>query len=238
MKNIWTIASRELRAFFVSPVPYVVSALFLIFMGYLFSIILITSQEASLRSTFSNMMFILLLLAPAFTMRLLAEELRLGTIELLLTAPVRDWQVVIGKYLGSLITFALLMVAPTVYYALILKFIGNPDLIPLLSGYFGVLLFGGMFLAVGLFTSSVTQNQVIAYFAGFVILLLLFLADPAQSIAGSGPIGGLLNYISMQKHYDGFFRGVIDSIDLVYALSVIAVALILSTFSLQARRIS
>lgn len=238
MKNIWTIASRELRAFIVSPVPYVVSALFLVFMGYLFSLIVISSQEASLRSVFGNMIFVLLLLAPALTMRLLAEEKRLGTIELLLTSPIHDWQVVIGKFLGSVITFAVVMVAPTLYYALILKFIGNPDMIPLFTGYFGVLLFGSMFLAIGLFTSSLTQNQVIAYFAGFVLLLLMFIADPATSITGFGPLGTFVSYVSIQKHYDGFFRGVLDTIDVVYAFSVIAIALILATFSLQSRRFS
>ena len=207
MKNVWIIASRELRAFFVSPVPYVVSALFLLFMGYLFALILITSREASMRGAFGNMMFILLLLAPALTMRLLAEEQRMGTIELLLTAPVYDWQVVVGKFLGSLIMFAVIIVGPTLYYPLMLKFVGNPDMLPLITGYVGILLFGGAFLAIGIFTSSVTQNQVVAYFAGFVVLLLLFLAEPVTSIAGMGPLGNALSYLSIQKHYDVFFRG-------------------------------
>ncbi len=237
MKNVWIIASRELRAFFVSPVPYVVSALFLVFMGYLFSLILITSQDASMRGVFGNMMFILLLLAPALTMRLLAEEHRMGTIELLLTSPVHDWQVVLGKFLSSLIMFAVIIIGPTLYYPLVLKFIGNPDMLPLVTGYVGILLFGGAFLAIGIFTSSLTQNQVIAYFAGFVVLLLLFLADPATSLAGLGPLGSALSYVSIQKHYDGFFRGVVDSIDVVYALSITAVALILATFALKTRRI-
>ncbi|MBI3914967.1 MAG: ABC transporter permease subunit [Chloroflexi bacterium] len=236
MRNVWTIASRELRAFVVSPVPYVVSALFLIIMGYLFALILITSQEASMRPAFSNMMFVLLLLAPALTMRLLAEEHRMGTIELLLTSPVRDWQVVVGKFLGSLITFALLILGPTLYYPLLMKFLGNPDTMPIVTGYIGMLLFGSTFLAIGILTSSLTQNQVIAYFAGFVLLLLLFIAEPATSISGQGPLGTVLSYIGIQKHYDAFFSGVIDTIDVVYGLSVIAVSLILATLVMQARR--
>ncbi len=236
MKNVWTIASRELRAFAVSPMPYVVSALFLVVIGYFFAIILITSQEATLRNTFSNMMFVLLLLAPALTMRLLAEEQRLGTIELLLTAPVRDWQVVLGKWLGSFIAFAGAIILPTLFYPLVLKFIGNPDMLPMATGYVGMLLFGGGFLAVGIFTSALTQNQVIAYFAGFAILLLLFVAEPATSIAGTGPLGATISYIAIQRHYDSFFRGVIDSIDVVYGLSLIAIPLILATLVLQTRR--
>src|SRR5512142_2362011 len=142
MRNVWTITSRELKALFVSPIAYVVSALFLVAMGYLFSLILINSQDASLRGTFSNMVFILLLLAPALTMKLLADEQRMGTIELLLTAPVRDWQVVVGKFLGSLVLFAVMFLGPTLYYVLILKVFGSPDYGPILRGYGGITVVG------------------------------------------------------------------------------------------------
>src|SRR5512142_2371084 len=151
MRNVWTITSRELKALFVSPIAYVVSALFLVAMGYLFSLILINSQDASMRGTFSNMVFILLLLAPALTMRLLADEQRMGTIELLLTSPVRYWLLVVGKFLCSLILFVVMFLGPTLFYVLLLKAFGSPDFGPILTGYLGVLLLGASFLAIGLF---------------------------------------------------------------------------------------
>jgi ABC-2 type transport system permease protein len=236
MKNLWTITSRELKSYFVSPIAYVVSALFLVAMGYLFSLILINSQDASLRGTFSNMIFVLLLLAPALTMKLLADEQRMGTIELLLTSPVHDWQVVVGKFLGSLVLFIVMFLGPTFFYVLILKAFGTPDWGPILTGYLGILLLGASFLAIGVFTSSLTQNQVIAYFAGLVILLLLWIADAGGNIAGTGPVADALSYIAVTRHYDDFFRGVVDTTHIVYSLSVIAISLFLATQVLQMRR--
>ncbi|MBI4788502.1 MAG: ABC transporter permease subunit [Chloroflexi bacterium] len=236
MRNVWTITSRELKSLFVSPVAYVVSALFLVAMGYLFSLILINSQEASLRGTFQNMVFILLLLAPALTMKLLADEQRMGTIELLLTSPVHDWQVVVGKFLGSLILFVVMFLGPTLYYVLILNVFGQPDAGPILTGYVGLVLLGASFLAIGVFTSSLTQNQVIAYFAGLVIMILLWIADAGGNLAGFGLVSNVLSYIAITRHYDAFFQGVIDTTDVVYSLSVIATSLFLATQVLQTRR--
>ncbi len=236
MRNVWTITHRELKSLFVSPVAYVVSALFLVAMGYLFSLILINTQDASLRSTFNNMIFVLLLLAPALTMKLLADEQRMGTIELLLTSPIDDWQVVLGKFLGSLVLFAVMFLGPTLFYVLILAVYGPPDYGPILTGYLGVLLLGASFLAIGVFTSSLTQNQVIAYFAGLVILLLLWIADAGSSFAGTGPVSDALAYLSISRHYDTFFQGVVDTSDIVYSLSVIVTSLFLATQVLQTRR--
>ena len=236
MKNVWTITLRELKAFFVSPIAYVASALFLVTMGFLFAIILINSQEASLRNTMQNMTFILILLAPALTMRLLSEEQRMGTIELLLTAPVRDWQVIVGKFLGAFLSFAVIFLGPTLYYVLILAVFGKPDMGPIVSGYIGMFLLGSSFIAIGIFSSSLTQNQVIAYFAGLVILLMLWIADSAQGFAGGGSVGDILGYIAIPRHFSDFFRGVVDSKDVVYALSLTIIPLFLATQILQSRR--
>lgn len=236
MRNVWTITLRELKSFFVSPIAYVVSAAFLVLSGALFSLILNGSQEASLRNTFTNVTFILVLLAPALTMKLVAEEQRMGTIELLLTAPVHDWQVIVGKYLGSLILFSVTLLAPTLYYALILNVFGQPDLGPLASSYLGLLLLGGSFLAIGVLTSALTQNQVVAYIIGVVMLLLMWIADAAGRIIGSGAVANVLSYLAITGHYEDFLRGVVDTTHIVYPLSVIVVALFLATQILQTRR--
>lgn len=235
MKNVWTITTRELRSFFVSPIAYVVSALFLIAVGYLFALILVNGRDSSLRSLFNNMVFVLLMIAPALTMKLLAEEQRMGTIELLLTSPLHDWQVVVGKFLGSLILFVVMLLGPTLYYVLIIAVFGSPDYGPILTGYLGMFLLGAAYIAIGVFTSSLTQNQVIAYFMGLVILLLLWIADAAGGIF-TGAAGDVLGYIAITRHYDGFFRGIVDTTDVVYALSVIVLSLFLATQTLQTRR--
>ncbi len=237
MKNIWHICWRELKAYFVSPIAYGAGALFLLINGFLFSLIVTGSQEASLRGVMQNMMFILLLFAPALTMKLIADEQRMGTIELLLTAPVRDWQIIVGKFLGSLITYLVILLGPTLYYVALLAIFGKPDYGPIITSYIGIFLLGASFLAIGLFSSSLTQNQIIAYFAGLVILLMLWVADAGNSSLGlSGSIGDVLTYIAIPHHFDDFFRGVLDTRDLVYSLSVIMVSLFLATQVLQSRR--
>lgn len=236
MKNIWAITLRELKAYFVSPIAYVVSALFLVAMGYLFSLILINTREATLRHLFSNMIFVLLIMAPALTMRLLAEEQRMGTIELLLTAPIHDWQVVLGKFLGSFILFIVMLLAPTLYYVLILHVFGPPDYGPILTGYLGFVLIGAAYLAVGVFGSSLTQNQIIAFFISLVVLLLLWIADAASNVFGPGALSDALTYIALPRHFNDLFRGVIDTTDIVYAFSIVAIFLFLATQVLQTKR--
>jgi ABC-2 type transport system permease protein len=236
MKNIWTIARRELKAYFVSPVAYATSAFFLAVMGLLFALILTSGGEASMRAIFSNLTFVVLMVAPALTMRLLAEEQQTGTIELLLTAPVHDWQVVLGKFLGSLILFVAMFLAPTLYYVLVLNVVGSPDLGPIATGYLALLLLGGSFISIGVFTSSLTRNQVVAYIAGLAILLILWLADATGTFAGSGPLSNVLSYLSITRHYDNMIGGVVDTQDIVYPLSMMAVSLFLATQVLQIRR--
>jgi ABC-2 type transport system permease protein len=236
MSNIWTITVRELKSYFVSPIAYITSAFYLLVVGALFAAILSASADSSLRPLFSNITFIVLLIAPALTMRLLADERRMGTIELLFTAPLHDWQIVIGKYLGALILYLTMFILPTVYYFVILRMFGSPEIGPTLTGYLGVFLLGASFLAVGVFTSSLTQNQIIAWLGGFAILILLWIADALASWAGYSPIRDTLTYLAITRHYDNFLRGVIELTDLLYPLSLIAVFLFLTTQLLQSRR--
>ena len=234
MRNTLAIAERELKSYFVSPVAYVVTALFLLIAGYLFSVILLNTNEATLRYLISNLSVIWLFITPALTMRLLAEEARTGTIELLLTNPVRDVEVVLGKYLGAL-AFLLVMLAFTLYYPALLFIFGNPDRGPMIAGYIGVVLQAAAFLAVGLLASSLTQNQIVAAVLTFAILLIMWLSEAVANFVGK-PASDVMRYLSVTSHFQDFSRGVIDSSHVIYFLSVVAAALFLTFFSLQTRR--
>src|SRR5918912_272449 len=167
MGTALTIARRELGALFVSPIAYVVAAAFLALSGYLFSILLITSSQATMTSLFQNVSFILLFVAPLLTMRLLADEQKQGTLELLLTAPVRDWEVVLGKFLAALALFGTILLCTLYYPLLIWRFGGNPDPGPILTGYLGMLLLAGAMFAIGTLASSLTENQIVAAVLAF-----------------------------------------------------------------------
>jgi ABC-2 type transport system permease protein len=237
MNNTLAIAKRELNAYFASPVAYVVSAAFLVVMGLLFGFVLgapLQYREANLSPVLGSAPVILLLVAPALTMRLLSEEQRSGTIELLLTAPVRDWEVVLGKFLASLGLY-LTMLALTLYYPLLLIVFGNPDRGILASGYLGVVLLGASFLSIGLLASSLTQNQVVAAMISFGLILLLWLVSFLSNIV-TGQAADIITYVSIIGHYGDFMKGLVSSKDVIYYLSIIAGALFLATRSLETRR--
>ncbi|MHB0876412.1 MAG: ABC transporter permease [Anaerolineae bacterium] len=234
MKNTYLVARRELESYFVSPIAYVTIAIFLFLMGYLFERILYLSREATLQYVFYNMVTVLMLLLPLVSMRLFSEERRSGTIEVLLTSPVRDWEVVVGKYLAAL-SILVLALALTGLYAAVLAILGSPEWGPLLSGYLGVLLFGSAVVAIGLLTSSWTRNQVIAAFVAAIIVLFLWVID-ALSSSATGALAGVPAYLSISQHYDDFLSGVIDTRHVVYYLSLIAIALFMTVRSLESRR--
>jgi|YNPNPStandDraft_1061719.scaffolds.fasta_scaffold16426_3 ABC-2 type transport system permease protein len=236
MKNLWYIARRELAAYFTSPIAYVIIAVYLAVIGGLFGFILYYSREATLRYVFLHgvSLLFLVLVTQALTMRLLADEQRQGTLELLLTSPVRDWEVVLGKYLASLMVFAT-MVLLTGYLGLLLLRIGKPDIGPMLAGYLGYLLLGAALLAIGVFSSSLTQNQIIAAIVGMGITLLLWLSGALVDLVG-GAVGQVFAYLPIFDHYIDLVRGVIDTKDIVYYLSVTAVFLFFSVRVVESRR--
>ncbi|MBM3187551.1 MAG: hypothetical protein FJZ90_02390 [Chloroflexi bacterium] len=236
MKNVTHIARRELSAYMLSPIAYVVAAVYLAVMGGLFGIILYYSREATMRYVMLHGVSILflVLVSQVLTMRLLADEQRLGTLELLLTSPVRDWEVVIGKYLASLAVF-LVMVLLTGYIPVLLLRVGDPDVGPMLSGYLGYILLGAALLSIGLFASSVTQNQIVAAVLGIGITLLLWLSGALEELVGQS-MKQVVTYLPIFDHYTDFVRGIIDTKDIVYYVSVTALFLFLSTQVLEARR--
>jgi len=236
MRNALIIARRELEAYYVSPIAYVVTAAFLIVMGVLFYLILLASREATLRYLYGNAVMILffMLSAPVLTMRLLAEEQRSGTIELLLTSPVRDWEIVVGKFLAALVVLIVILIL-ALYYPLVLSSIGKPDWGPIWATYLGLLLMGASMIALGVFTSALTRNQIVAAVLGAALILFLvfcgFAADFTQ-----GFISDFFREISILTHYFDFLKGVVDTAHVVYFLSLTVVGLFLATAALDARR--
>ena len=240
MRNMWAIAVKELRSFYVSPVGWVALAFWLFGVGLFFTLDVLRGKQASMQSWFSTVEVLLLFLGPAVTMRLLAEEQRTGTMEVLMTSPVRDWEVVIGKYIGALIFWAS-MVAVTFVYPLILGLIsqpnGGPDWGAVFSGYLGLFLVGAAFLAIGVFTSSLSDNQVIAYIAGFVVLLTLYISGSLAQILPSGSqIAQSITALSVQGHFEDFGKGVIDLTNIMFYLSMVAAALFATVQVLELRR--
>jgi ABC-2 type transport system permease protein len=244
---------KEMRLYFGSPVAYVVFAFFLLISGWFFSQIFLFYSDMSMRSfmqpqfgqnlsitenvmrpLFSNMSVVLLFFIPMITMRLFAEEKRAGTMELLLTYPVRDGEVLAGKFLSALGLYAVLLVLTLLYPALVAYFT-RVEWGPILTGYLGLLLVGATFLAVGLLISSLTENQIVAGFVTFGVLLAFWVIGWGADFAG-GNMRTILQYLSITEHMDAFSRGLIDTKDLVYYGTAIALALFMTLRSLESKR--
>lgn len=251
--KIWPIFKKEMRLYFTSPVAYVILAIFLIIAGYFFYSIFafftmasmqaamnpqmareLTVTDSVMRPLFSNVSVILLLLIPLVTMRLFAEERRSGTIELLLTYPVRDGAVLVGKYLAALAMYALMLVFTLLYPALLFYF-ARVEWGPLVTGYLGLLLMGATFLSVGIFASSLTENQIVASLITFGTLLIFWVIGwSAESVGGVW--GRVLSDLSILEHYDTFSKGVLDTKDIVFYVNFTLLGLFLTLRSLEARR--
>ena len=235
MNNTITIAWKETKAYFTTPTAYIVGAMFLVLTGIFFVFDMTRPfAEASVRNFVTWANLFIMFLAPLLTMRLLAEEQKLGTLELLLTAPVRDWEVVLGKYIASFITL-MVTIAFTLYYVILLYMFATPDTGPILSAYFGLVLYGTASLAIGLMASSLSGNQIVAAVVGIGILLTLSFIDRIASIV-EGLAADILNGVSMNAHFTDFARGVIDTSHVVYYISMAAVFLFIAVRSLETRR--
>jgi ABC-2 type transport system permease protein len=238
MKNIWTITKRELGAYFVSPVAYAIIAAFLIFSNLLFMLYL-NQREATLRGWAGTMIFLAIFIAPMITMRVLSEEKQTGTIELLLTSPVRDWELVIGKFLAALGVWMVILVL-TLAYVVILRIFGDPDMVPIATSYLALVLFGAASISIGVLTSAFSPNQIIAVFTAFFIMLVLWIASFLGQLplpgGSNNALGGILSYMSIYDHTNDMVKGVLDSKDILYYLSVTVGCLFLSTRAIEARR--
>ena len=245
MFNIWTIARREYKAYFASPVAYIVAFLILAVVGGLFTASVFFTMQAmgqapppGVQVITGTLMFVLVFASPALTMRLLSEEQRLGTMELLLTAPVRDWELVVGKWLGVFL-FVLTIIALTIFYPLVLNALVDPGIDQgiLISGYLGVILVSGAFLAVGVAISSLFTNQVATFLTTFGVLIFFWwIFAILGQVSGPGT-GEVMRYLDFSaKFYENLIQGLVELGDLVYLLSVTALALFLGSVSVEMRR--
>jgi ABC-2 type transport system permease protein len=230
MNTIWILTKKEFRVFFDSLIAYIMLVLFLGISGFftwLFGSDVFLVGQASLGSFFSIAYWTLFFFIPALTMRLLAEEIRSGTIELLLTRAVTDRQVILGKFLS---TFLLIFVALvfTLPYVVTIGSIGNMDLGAVICGYLGLLLMSASYISIGLWASSITRNQIVAYLLSLFIGIFFHLLFGLFSSSLSGSAGQLFSSLSMREHFDSLSRGVLDSGDLVYFFSLIILGLFLS----------
>ncbi len=233
MHEIWTLTKRELHAYFDSPAAYVVLSVFLLFTGWFFGSTLFLENVASLRSVFNIVPFIFLFFIPAITMSTFAEERRAGTLELLLTFPVRDWQIIAGKLLAVSL-FLLVAIALTAFYTMTVSLLGDLDFGATVGGYLGLFLLGTTCGAIGIFASSLTRNQIVAFILGFAIIFVLFLLDKITTFV-PGPLAGVLQYLGIDFHYQNLLRGVIDTRDVLYYLSMTAFAFLLTAYTLARR---
>ncbi len=240
MKQIWIIAKREFRTFFDSLAAYILLVVFLGLSGFftwLFGSDIFFIGQATLQPFFSVAYWTLFFFIPALTMKMLAEEKRSGTLELLLTKPITDWQVVSGKFLAvmMLIGVALLLTLP---YYITVSLLGPIDHGAVWSGYFGMLLMSAAFTSIGLFASSITNNQIVAFLLALFIGVFFIVIFDVLAGSFTGSLAYLFNYLSLSTHYESISRGVIDSKDLIYFLSIVTIGLVLADSILSKRNIA
>ncbi|MGE0361619.1 MAG: ABC transporter permease subunit [Vicinamibacterales bacterium] len=251
MRNVVTIARKELQAYFASPIAYVVIGFFALLFGYFFYTLLWYFERQSMQvamgsgmtmnlnqmligPVFMNVSVIVLFVMPMITMRTYSEEKRSGTIELLLTSPITDWQIILGKFFGALALYAV-MLAVTLIHIGVLFWYGDPEWKPVATGYLGLLLMGACFISAGLLISSLTKNQIVAGMVTFAVFLLLWVINwIGQSF---GPTGqAIVSHLSITEHLDDFARGIIDTKHLIYYASFIVFGLFLTAKSVDSER--
>lgn len=239
MKNSWIIAKRELSAFFNSLMAYILLIIFLGFSGLFTWFIgqdVFFIKQASLQAFFSIAYWTLFFFIPGITMRLFAEENRSGTIELLLTKPVSDWQVVIGKFTATLLLIAIALLLTFPYY-ITLSMIGPLDHGAALTGYLGLLFMSAAYISIGIFASSISTNQIVGYLLALVIGIFFQIIFSFVAGGMSGILGQVFNYLSLTTHYESMARGVIDSKDLIFFFSLIFLGLSLTASNLAKNRL-
>jgi ABC-2 type transport system permease protein len=235
MNNIYTIFKKEVRTYFSSPIAYIFITLFLLLSGYFFGSTLFLQNQADLRSVFGFWIpFFLTIFVPAVTMRLIAEEKRSGTLEVLVTMPIRDSEIILGKYLAALVLLVV-AIGLTFTYPLTISILGNPDGGSIVGGYIGLVLMGASYLAIGVYISSMTKNQIVAFIISLAIIFTLYILDKTLMLVPGG-LASVLEYLAIDYHFSNIARGVIDTRDLIYYFSLIFLGLFMATRALSSRK--
>ena len=251
MRNVLAIAQREVNAYFSSPIAYVLIGFFALLFGWFFYVPLAFFEQQSMAMgmnpnqtlninqmligpTLLNTTVIMLFLFPLITMRTYSEEKRSGTIELLLTSPVTDLQIILGKFLGAMLLYAGMLAVTLIHMAILFAY-GEPEWKPIATGYLGLLLMGGCFLSLGLFISSLTKNQIVAGIATFAVFLMLWVINWIGTFVGP-TTQAVLAHLSLTDHFDDFAKGVIDTKHLIYYASFMAFGLFLTAKSVDSER--
>ena len=253
MRNILAIAGKEVRSYFTSPIAYIVIGVFALLYGYFYIAILsffvrqsmqmgqfggagqpMNINQDMIRPILSDVLVLLLFVLPAVTMRTYSEEKRSGTIELLLTSPLTDFQIIMGKFLGAMALYAVMLAVSWIHIGMLFLY-GRPEVKPLLTAYLGLLLVGGCFISVGLFISTLTRNQIVAYMTTFAVFLLLWVINWVGTFGGP-MLADITSYLSIVDQYDDFGKGVIDTSHLIYYGSFMTFGLFLTAKSVASDR--
>ena len=236
MRGITLIFSKELSTYLSSPMAYIVSAIFIALSGASFTTYLAKTSytDTSIRGFLEAAQLLIMLFSVLLTMRLISEEKKLGTWELLLTAPLREYEIVLGKFFSSLFVLAGMLIL-TLYFPILLMIFGDPDTGPILTSYLGLILLGSASLAIGIFTSSLTANQIVSAVIAVGILYGLWFLGIISNLIPE-PASDILSYFSLSYHFPNFIRGVVDTRDIIYYISVTAVFLFLSVRSIETER--
>jgi ABC-2 type transport system permease protein len=253
MRNIAAIAQKELRSYFASPIGYIVLGLFALLYGYFYVTMLnyfvrqgmqmsmmgggsqaLNVNQMMIRPLLQNVTILILFMMPTVTMRAYAEEKRSGTIELLLTSPLSDWEIILGKFVGALALWGAMLAVTLVHIAVLFVY-GRPEWKPIVTAYLGLVLMGGCFISVGLLISSLTKNQIVAGVATFTVFLLLWIINWIGSFSGP-TINAVTQYLSIVDQFDDFGKGVLDTSHIIYYLSFITFGLFLTAKSVDSER--
>jgi ABC-2 type transport system permease protein len=236
MNNVMAVIKKELKGYFNSPIAYIFIIVFLTLSSWLFFRGFFLIGQAEMRPFFSLMPWLFLFFVPAISMRLWAEERKLGTVEVLMTLPLRDWEAILGKFLAGL---TLIVISLLLSFTLpaVVAYLGDPDTGPIVGGYIGTILMGAAYLAIGLFASTLTENQIIAFIIGVVFCFaMLIVGEEIVLFSAPGFLAPILRYLGLAAHFSSIGRGVLDSRDIIYYLSVIGFFLYLSVHIVQGRR--
>jgi len=254
MRNILAIAQKELKSYFNSPIAYIVIGLWALLYGYFFVAILnffvrqsmqmnqfgmqgpqaMNVNQQLIRPLLQNVLILILFLMPMVTMRAYSEEKRSGTIELLLTSPLTDFQIILGKFFGAMALYSVMLAVTLIHLGLLFAY-GHPEWKPIVTAYIGLLLMGGCFISLGLFISSLTKNQIVAGMVTFAVFLLLWVITWIGSFSGP-TVDKVTQYLSIVDHYDDFGKGVLDTTHLIYYVSFITFGLFLTAKSVDSER--